>query len=50
MTFSQEQKTFMIESYFRNGCKIDGEWIYNIPDCFEEFRNEFSEIRSVSYN
>ncbi|RZC42086.1 hypothetical protein BDFB_002299 [Asbolus verrucosus] len=33
-----EQKAFITENYFRNGCKIDGEWSYSLQDCREEFR------------
>ncbi|RZB39575.1 hypothetical protein BDFB_014688 [Asbolus verrucosus] len=39
--FTQVHKTFMIESYFRNGRKVEGEWQYSVSDCLEEFRNEF---------
>ncbi|RZC38647.1 hypothetical protein BDFB_013751 [Asbolus verrucosus] len=34
----------MLESYFRNGRKIDAVWQYVIADCLEEFRNEFSGV------
>jgi hypothetical protein len=41
LLFSQEQKIFVVESYFRNGHLIDGEWQYSIKACFEEFRRQF---------
>ncbi|RZB40609.1 hypothetical protein BDFB_001589 [Asbolus verrucosus] len=44
MAFLQEQKTFILEFYFRNGHKIDAVWQQNIPNCLEEFRYEFSEV------
>ncbi|RZC42140.1 hypothetical protein BDFB_014303, partial [Asbolus verrucosus] len=42
--FTQLHKTFMIESYFRNGRKVEGEWQYSVSDCLEEFRNEFPNL------
>ncbi|RZC34178.1 hypothetical protein BDFB_015106 [Asbolus verrucosus] len=44
MPFSQEQKSFMLESYFRNGHKTDGVFQYNIPNCLEEFQNELPGV------
>lgn len=41
MVFTIQHKSFMVESYFRNGSKIDGQWQYSLQDCLEEFRNEF---------
>lgn len=41
MVFSLEQKIFIIESYFRNGTKVDGVWTYSIEECMEEFHNEY---------
>ncbi|XP_063919174.1 uncharacterized protein LOC135134425 [Zophobas morio] len=41
MAFTLEHKTFMIESYFRNGQKIDGQWQYSIPDTWTEFKEQF---------
>ncbi|RZB40776.1 hypothetical protein BDFB_013300 [Asbolus verrucosus] len=34
MVYSVEQETFMLESYFRNGRKINGQWSYSLQDCF----------------
>ncbi|RZB40389.1 HTH 29 domain containing protein, partial [Asbolus verrucosus] len=48
MVYSVEQKSFMIESYFRNGRKINDEWSYSIQDCLEEFRVEFPTV-AVDY-
>jgi hypothetical protein len=39
--FTLEQKTFFIESYFRNGLKVNGSWIYSVQNCLEEFIAEF---------
>jgi hypothetical protein len=39
-----EQKTFLIESYFRNGLKVNGSWIYFVQNCFEEFIVEFPNV------
>ncbi|RZC43022.1 hypothetical protein BDFB_014140 [Asbolus verrucosus] len=30
MAFSLEHKAFIVESYFRNGQKIDGVWEYSV--------------------
>jgi hypothetical protein len=44
--FTLEQKTFSIESYFRNanGLKVNGSWIYSIQNCLEEFIAEFLNV------
>ncbi|KAL1498412.1 hypothetical protein ABEB36_009218 [Hypothenemus hampei] len=44
MVFTNEQKTFMIETYFRNGHQVNGEWVYEIQPCFREFREQFPEF------
>ena len=41
MVFSVEHKTFMIESYFRNGVAIEGEWHYNSGAVLQEFQQKF---------
>ncbi|CAH1379233.1 unnamed protein product, partial [Tenebrio molitor] len=42
-------KIFIVESYFRNGHLIDGEWQYSIEACFEEFRLQFPDA-ALTYN
>jgi hypothetical protein len=42
--FTLEQKTFLIESYFRNGLKVNGSWIYSVQNCLEEFIAEFLNV------
>lgn len=49
MDFSQEQRRFMVESYFRNGRRVEGAWHYSIQDCLEEFRAEFPAV-AVDYD
>ncbi|RZB40486.1 hypothetical protein BDFB_015264 [Asbolus verrucosus] len=46
-----EQRSFLLESYFRNDVKLEnGEWSYSMPVCFEEFRERFAaEAASFSY-
>jgi hypothetical protein len=39
--FTLEQKTFFIESCFRNDLKVNGSWIYSVQNCLEEFIAEF---------
>ncbi|RZC32120.1 hypothetical protein BDFB_011794, partial [Asbolus verrucosus] len=43
MAFTEDQKKFMLEAYFRNGTKNDGVWQYSIGACYEEFREEFPQ-------
>jgi hypothetical protein len=42
--FTLEHKTFLIESYFRNGLKVNGSWIYSVQNCLEEFIAEFPNV------
>jgi hypothetical protein len=44
LVFTLEQKTFLIESYFRNGLKVNGSWIYSVQNCLEEFIAEFLNV------
>jgi hypothetical protein len=44
LVFTLEQKTFLIESYFRNGFKVNGSWIYSVQNCLEEFIAEFPNV------
>ncbi|RZC35956.1 hypothetical protein BDFB_014711, partial [Asbolus verrucosus] len=43
MMFTQEQKIFIVESYFRNGHLVVGVWQYSIQTCFVEFYQQFSD-------
>jgi hypothetical protein len=44
LVFTLEQKTFLIENYFRNGLKVNGSWIYSVQNCLEEFIAEFPNV------
>jgi hypothetical protein len=44
LVFTLEQKTFLIESYFRDGLKVNGSWIYSLQNCLEEFIAEFLNV------
>jgi hypothetical protein len=33
-----------LEIYFRNGVKIDGQWIYSTRNAFEDFQETFPEV------
>nr|XP_015833260.1 PREDICTED: uncharacterized protein LOC107397488 [Tribolium castaneum] len=44
MVYTSEQKAFLLESYFRNGQKVNGVWKYSIQPCLEEFREAFPEV------
>jgi hypothetical protein len=36
---------FLIKSYFRNGLKVNGSWIYSVQNCLEELHNpEFPNV------
>ncbi|RZC39832.1 hypothetical protein BDFB_010904 [Asbolus verrucosus] len=45
MAFTLEAKSFMVESYFRDARKENCEWTYSIPDCVEEFREKFPQLK-----
>jgi hypothetical protein len=42
--FTLQQKTFLIESYFCNGLKVNDSWIYSVQNCLEEFIAEFPNV------
>lgn len=43
--FNQEQKVFIIQSYFRNGERLEnGEWSYSAAACLLEFRERFPNV------
>jgi hypothetical protein len=44
MAFTEHQKRCMLEIYFRNGVKIDGQWIYSTRNAFEDFQETFPEV------
>lgn len=44
MVLLQQHKSFMVESYFRSGRRVEGVWQYSIQESFEEFRQEFPNL------
>jgi hypothetical protein len=48
MVLLREHKVFMVEAYFRNGTKVDGNWEYSVSACFEEFQERFP-IAAIVY-
>lgn len=44
MVLTTEQKAFLVESYFRNGSKIDGRWVYSVADCRQELSEMFPDV------
>jgi hypothetical protein len=48
MVYSTEQKTFMTESYFHNGCKIKGEWFVTYPKWYI-IRENFSKHSGLDF-
>jgi hypothetical protein len=44
LVFTLEQKTFLIESYFRNGLKVNDSWTHSVQNCLEEFIAEFPNV------
>jgi hypothetical protein len=41
MVFTSEYKSFIIESYFRNGIFNNGEWAHSAVACSAKFRQKF---------
>ena len=39
MGFTEQHKKFIVEAYFRNGVRINGEWQYNQRLCMDDFPN-----------
>ncbi|CAH1371526.1 unnamed protein product, partial [Tenebrio molitor] len=37
----------MVEAYFRNGTKVDGNWEHSVSACFEEFQERFPIVAIV---
>ena len=48
MTYSLEHKVFLVQSYYRNGLEVDGEWTYSMKACKEEFQFEFQILLSTT--
>jgi hypothetical protein len=48
MVSTVEHKTFLIESYFRNGIKIRGVLVYSVQNCIDESQAEFPNF-AVDY-
>jgi hypothetical protein len=38
-----------IESYFRNGLKVNGSWIYSVHNCLKEFIAEFPKKEIIFF-
>ncbi|RZC27678.1 hypothetical protein BDFB_011022, partial [Asbolus verrucosus] len=49
MVFTNHQKRCTLEMYFRNGQKINGEYVYSFRDAFEDFYEEFPNV-AVHYD
>ncbi|RZC35074.1 hypothetical protein BDFB_014056 [Asbolus verrucosus] len=47
MIFTQEEKIFIVESYFRNGHLVDGVWQYSIQAGFVEFSQQFADATGL---
>lgn len=50
MVFTREHKSFIIESYFRNGIHENGQWIYSVQACMVEFQQKFPDIGVLEYD
>jgi tmRNA-binding protein len=37
----------MLETYFRNGIKMDGQWVYSTRNAFEDFQETFVEVIDI---
>jgi hypothetical protein len=50
MVLSLEQNTFIVMSYYRNDTLQNGEWVYSINACKEEFFAKFPNCNIVEAN
>jgi hypothetical protein len=50
LVFTNELKTFSIEVYFRNWLFENGEWVYNISTCLDDFQQRFPNALFVETN
>jgi hypothetical protein len=50
LTARLEQNTFIVMSYYRNGTLQNGEWVYFINACKEEFFAKFPNDNIVEAN
>jgi hypothetical protein len=50
MVLSLEQNTFIVMSYYRNDTLQNGEWVYSINACKEEFFAKFPNCNVVEAN
>jgi hypothetical protein len=50
MVLSLEQNTFIVMSYYRNGTLQNGDWVYSINACKEEFFAKFPNCNIVEAN
>ena len=48
MPFTKEQSSFMIESYFRTGVVIGGEYRYNINQSVIDFIGKYPQFERIS--
>jgi sRNA-binding regulator protein Hfq len=45
MAFTNHQNRCMLEIYFRNGVKIDGQWVKFTRNAFEDFQESSCILR-----
>ena len=50
MAYCLEHKVFLVQSYYRNGVKVDGDWTYSWQACVEKFQVEFPNIATDHNN
>lgn len=45
MTYDLEQNKFIVMSYYRNGTLINGEWIYSVEACKNEYLAKYPDVQ-----
>jgi hypothetical protein len=50
MEFTEVQKTFMIESYFRNALQINVQLVCEARPCLREFSEKFLDVATTEVN
>jgi len=48
MVLTINQRTFIIESYFRSGRSVNGHWIYSFDKCIVDFEKEYPNVLSIT--
>ena len=50
MVLTTQQRSFIVESYFRSGKFINGRWIYSCIECINDIRRQYLEVATPHKN